>query len=69
MLDLRNPYNSVRWNPLERPFLNYQRMLHLEDEVKADEERGGYVFEGELYNDPEALQSALKAEQRTLFLP
>ena len=29
VLDLRNPYNSVRWNPLERPFLNYQRMLHI----------------------------------------
>ena len=67
VLDLRNPYNSVRWNPLERPFLNYQRMLHLEDEVKADEERGGYVFEGELYNDPEALQSALQVKKQWLF--
>ena len=67
VLDLRNPYNSVRWNPLERPFLNYQRMLHLEDEVKADEERGGYVFEGELYKDPEALQSALQVKKQWLF--
>lgn len=23
ILDLRNPYNSVRWNPLERAYLNY----------------------------------------------
>ncbi len=35
ILDLRNPYNSVRWNPLERAYLNYQRMLHLEKEVKV----------------------------------
>lgn len=24
VLDLRNPYNSVRWNPLERPYLLHQ---------------------------------------------
>ena len=67
VLDLRNPYNSVRWNPLERPFLNYQRMLHIEDEVMADEERGGWVFEGELYNNPEDLQSALQVKKQWLF--
>lgn len=67
VLDLRNPYNSVRWNPLERPFLNYQRMLHIEDEVTADEERGGYVFENELYNDPEELHSALQVKKQWLF--
>lgn len=67
LLDLRNPYNSVRWNPLERPFLNYQRMLHIDEEVTADEERGGWVFEGELYNDPEELQSALQVKKQWLF--
>lgn len=67
VLDLRNPYNSVRWNPLERPFLNYQRMLHIEDEITADEEHGGWVFEGELYNDPEELQSALQVKRQWLF--
>ena len=67
VLDLRNPYNSVRWNPLERPFLNYQRMLHIDEEVTADEERGGWVFEGELYNDPEELQSALQVKKQWLF--
>ena len=67
VLDLRNPYNSVRWNPLERPFLNYQSMLHIDEEVTADEERGGWVFEGELYNDPEELQSALQVKKQWLF--
>jgi hypothetical protein len=46
VLDLRNPYNSVRWNPLERPYLLYQRALHLDDEVKEDEERGCWTFDG-----------------------
>lgn len=67
VLDLRNPYNSTRWNPLERPFLNYQRMLHIEDEVTADEERGGYVFANELYHNPEDLQSALQVKRQWLF--
>ena len=67
VLDLRNPYNSVRWNPLERPFTFYQRMLHLEDEVTADEENGGYVFDGEFYNKPEDLQSAMQVKKQWLF--
>lgn len=67
VLDLRNPYNSTRWNPLERPFVMYQRMLHIEDEVTADEEHGGYRFDGELYNEPEQLQSALQVKRQWLF--
>ena len=67
VLDLRNPYNSVRWNPLERPFTFYQRMLHIEDEVTADEENGGYLFDGEFYNKPEDLQSALQVKKQWLF--
>jgi type IV secretory pathway TraG/TraD family ATPase VirD4 len=33
VLDLRRPYQSVRWNPLERSYERYQKALHLEDEV------------------------------------
>lgn len=33
VLDMRNPYNSLRWNPLESIFVNYQRALHLEEEI------------------------------------
>lgn len=33
VLDMRNPYNSLRWNPLENIFKNYQRALHLEEEI------------------------------------
>jgi len=32
-LDMRNPYNSLRWNPLESVYLNYQRALKLEEEI------------------------------------
>ena len=49
VLALRNPYNSVRWNTLERAYLYYQRMLHLEDEVIEDEEYGCYIFDGNSY--------------------
>ncbi|HHX49396.1 MAG TPA: type IV secretory system conjugative DNA transfer family protein [Clostridiales bacterium] len=33
VLDLRNPYNSVKWNPLEKVYENYQKMLNLETNV------------------------------------
>lgn len=33
VLDMRNPYNSLRWNPLESIYTNYQRSLHLEEEI------------------------------------
>jgi type IV secretory pathway TraG/TraD family ATPase VirD4 len=33
VLDLRRPYQSVRWNPLERSYERYQKALHLEDEI------------------------------------
>lgn len=33
ILDMINPYNSLRWNPLESIYLNYQRALHLEEEI------------------------------------
>ena len=40
VLDLRNPYCSIRWNPLERPFEMYQEMLSLVDKVRVNEEEG-----------------------------
>lgn len=67
VLDLRNPFHSVRWNPLERPFKMYQRMLHLEDEVTADEENGCYVFNGQSYFNPDDLQAALQVEKQHLY--
>lgn len=33
VLDMINPYNSLKWNPLESVYNNYQRALHLEEEI------------------------------------
>lgn len=32
-LDLTNPYNSAQWNPLEFIYTEYQRQLHLEENI------------------------------------
>ena len=66
ILDLRNPYNSTRWNPLERAFTYYQRMLHLEDEVITDEEYGCYKFDGNSYYNQEELQGAIQVKKQQL---
>lgn len=34
VLDLRNPFGSTRWNPMDSAYVCYQRALHLEDEVE-----------------------------------
>ncbi len=67
VLDLRNPYNSIRWNPLERAYVYYQRMLHLEDEVVVDEENGCYWFEGQSYYEPTELKSAIQVKKQQLY--
>lgn len=33
LLDLVDPYNSLQWNPLELIYNNYQRSLHLKEEI------------------------------------
>lgn len=35
VLDLRNPYSSSRWNPMDNAFMQYQRAHNLEKEVKV----------------------------------
>jgi type IV secretion system protein VirD4 len=66
VIDLRNPYNSVRWNPLEKPFLLHQRSLHLEDEVTEDEERGCYLFDGNEYWSKEEKDTAIQVKRQQL---
>lgn len=67
VLDLRNPFNSIKWNPLERPYLTYQRMLHIEDEAVADEENGSYTFDGKVYYDIEELNTAYQVKKQQLY--
>lgn len=33
LLDLVDPYNSLQWNPLEYIYINWQKQLHLEQEI------------------------------------
>jgi len=66
ILDLRNPYNSVRWNPMERAYENYQRALHLEEEVKINEKKGTYIFDGKEYYSPRERDTAIQVKRQQL---
>lgn len=66
VLDLRNPYNSVRWNPLERPYLLHQRAMGLEKEIAPDEEQGCYFFEGNQYWSKEEVDCAIQVRRQQL---
>ena len=66
VLDLRNPYNSVRWNPLERPYLLHQRAMGLEKEIAPDEEQGCYFFEGNQYWSKEEVDCAIHVRRQQL---
>ena len=66
VLDLRNPYNSVRWNPMESAYLNYNRMLNLEKEVIVHEDRGTYEFDGKEYYNPKEKDTAVQVKRQQL---
>ncbi|MCL2369690.1 MAG: type IV secretory system conjugative DNA transfer family protein [Firmicutes bacterium] len=66
VLDLRNPFHSIKWNPLERAYLNHQRMLRLETEVKVNEETGGMMFNGEEYYDIKKLENAIGVKRQEI---
>ena len=67
ILDLRNPYCSVRWNPLEKPYLWYQEMLNIEKQVKEYEEEGYYEFEGKIFYNEDELKSLIQVRKQQLF--
>ena len=67
VLDLRNPYCSIRWNPLEKPYEMYQEMLSLEDKVRVNEEEGYYIFEGKIYYDENEKNSAVQVRKQAIF--
>ena len=66
VLDLRNPYNSVRWNPLERAYLLHKEANNLEKEVDTDESRGCYIFDKQEYWSKEDLNSAIQVKRQQL---
>lgn len=67
VLDLRNPYCSIRWNPLEKPFLQYQQMLKLEDKIEACEEFGYYIFEGVKYYNEDEMKAQVQVKKQELY--
>ena len=67
VLDLRNPYCSIRWNPLEKPYEMYQEMLSLEDKVVVNEEEGYYVFEDKIYYDVNEKNAAVQIRKQAIF--
>ena len=67
VLDLRNPYCSIRWNPLEKPYEMYQEMLSLEDKVVVNEEEGYYVFEDKIYYDVNEKNAAVQERKQAIF--
>lgn len=67
VLDLRNPYNSVRWNPLQRAYENYQRANHLDGEIIAHEDKGCLEFEGKEYYKPIEKDTAVLVKKQQLY--
>ena len=67
ILDLRNPYCSIRWNPLEKPFEMYQEMLSLNNKVSVNEEEGYYIFENKIYYDKDELNAVIQVKKQELF--
>ena len=67
VIDLRNPFNSMKWNPLEKSFLTYQRMLRLDDEIVTDEEHGVYRFEGQTFTTEEEVKVFVQVKKQQMF--
>jgi len=67
ILDLRNPYCSIRWNPLERPYEMYQEMISLDSKVKINEECGYYIFEDKIYYSKDEMESAVQVRKQEIF--
>lgn len=66
ILDLRKPFHSIKWNPLERAFLNYKRMRRIETEAKMNEEKGYWTFERKRYYDIEKLENAFNVKRQEI---
>lgn len=82
-LDLRNPYSSSRWNPMDNAFMQYQRAHNLEKEVKVFQDvhpkqtnyrvisqnygKEWYGFNGIAYPTKQQLQVELQSLSQTLI--
>lgn len=64
MLDLRNPYTSIRWNPLERIWDMNERKKKIREDVILKEELGYYELYGNKYYSRESLDEAILATKQ-----
>jgi len=83
VLDLRNPYASSRWNPMDNAFMQYQRAHNLEKEVKVykggdprtlnlqpigtDFSQQWYAFDGRAYSNKDQLKVEIQSLSQTLI--
>ncbi|MBQ7884597.1 MAG: type IV secretory system conjugative DNA transfer family protein [Clostridia bacterium] len=83
VLDLRNPYSSSRWNPMDNAYVQYQRAHNLEKEVKvfkgvhpkdtkykvvaSDYGAEWYGFNGIAYPNKDQLKIELQSLSQTLI--
>lgn len=67
VLDLRNPYKSIRWNPLERAYTMYHKMLNLEYEATMLEDKGCWLFENNEYYDFNELENMFKVRKQEIY--
>ena len=83
VLDLRNPYASSRWNPMDNAYMQFQRAHHLEKEVKVYKNctprqvgfkgiapsygNEWYAFKGIAYPDKRQLETELASFRQTLI--
>ncbi len=83
VLDLRNPYSSSRWNPMDNAYMQYQRAHNLHKEVKvykgaspkavgfktipASYGNEWYGFKGIAYPSKDTLEAELQSYKQTLI--
>ena len=83
VLDLRNPYSSSRWNPMDNAYMQYQRAHNLYKEVKvyknATPKQVGlktipaqygsewYAFKGVAYPSKDILEAEIQSFKQTLI--
>lgn len=67
VFDLRNPYFSIKWNPLEDIYKTYQEMLYIENKVIRGKCGKVFKFYDEIYQDSLTLDKAIKVKKQMLY--
>lgn len=65
VLDLRNPYESSRWNPLESSFDLYKKMTELEKRIT--EKSGTFYYEGRAYKTKEDALKKVNTDKKKIY--